>query len=490
MRIILLLVFNLCLASANAQVLSKELDKNEQYIKIDQEVSVSVAKADSLMIHLVQLKDSVKNHPNLRADLIKPILSFESELFELQNIIEGLKSQKSLLEHEFLFESTEKSIQNEVSLKSNFLLDQEFIRENTTAEEIETLLSEPKMDSLYFATLVAVDSIYGELLKSNNFLKQPGIDVSVADSVKLIVRGYEVKASGLVADFTKKVEMFYSTKIYIYSKLMEKLNISQIVLEDLNSDGLDLRSKMTKNKEYIFGGGLLSYYAEKQLSNHYERIVAARIDKLSVVDSLNVILAKTDVIVPRNKQIEDIDYVYADYTSLVIFTNAKYTGDGSDLPNLTVPTSGSIFSIKAIELSRAPSSATNLRKLEPIFRMKNAENKFEYYVGVYSNKAQAENDMAKIRRFGFKPIAVEFKGGGKVLPDGSIYPVDDAENLYYLQFKNMDDDIEKKLKELAPDKQITLVDGGYTLGVFDNKADMDIILKNIWVDATVEKIIK
>ena len=251
-----------------------------------------------------------------------------------------------------------------------------------------------------------------------------------------------------------------------------------------------MRYKALKDKDLIFGGDLLSYYPEKTTSNQYEKIVAAKINELNVVDSINRLFKRTDLVLPANKNIEMADYVYANYQSLVIHNKAKYFGDGTDLPNITVPTVGSIFSIKVIELSKPPTSATNLRKLEPIFRMVNGEKKVEYYTGLYTNRKQAQIDMRKIIRFGFKPKVEEFRKGGKVMPDGSIYPVDSAESLYYVEFKFMDADLEMKLKELAPDKQITVVDGGYTFGVFDNYDELDVVLKNIWVDGTVKKIKK
>ena len=215
-----------------------ELDKNKQYLIIVKDISISVAKIDSLTSHLVCLKDSVANDPMIRAELIKPILNLESQIFEMQSVMEALKSKESLLEQKFLLESAEKTANLGKTVFSSFLLDQQYIKDNITSEELELLLTEPMLDSMYLSSVSQINDMYKGIVKMNDQLKQSGMTAVEADSLKLIIRTQMLDAKDISALFLKDWSAFYSTKIYIYSRLMEKLNTSKSVLESLNAEGL------------------------------------------------------------------------------------------------------------------------------------------------------------------------------------------------------------------------------------------------------------
>lgn len=491
MRFLFLVFFSLfvCQYSLQAQSMGELTDK-EKYDQLKRNIELIQVDIDSVKYQLTLLKDSASLNTEYRSVLIKPIMAYESTLFDLKSEIGALQAKGAVFEHKFLL-SQSNTLDSTVVDKNEslYILDAEFVKKNISAEDREILLSEIYLDSLYIESISKIDTIYRKIKAIDVELRMEGVEMKVADSMTLIVDSCMVEAENIEEEFLDKWNNIYETKLYIYSRIMQQLNTPGDVIAQLGSEGRDMKAKILVKNENIFADGLYSYYDEKRHSNQYEKIVAETIVAQAVVDSINSVIDKDREDFNRNITIDFPDFSYPTYEKVRVYKQIRYTGEGVDLPNLEVPTVGSIYSIRIITFSKPLLPKSNVRKLEPLFRFENVKKYTEYYAGVYKTKKEAQADLKRVSPLGFSPMISQFKDGGKVMPDGSIFPVDAYQNVYYLEFDTMNDELENKLKELAPTKQITLIGSDtYSLGVFEDYNELIILQEQLENKGAIVKV--
>ncbi len=465
------------------------LNSNSQYVEILKSLKTLNHQKDSIKNQLQIVRDSVMKNPQSRATLIKVILDMESKQFEYENQIANILSQKSLLEEEFVLNKLEDDKSDSTKTVSVYVLDLDFVKNNISDEERRILVQEHSLDTLYHNSILKINNLYSQIQKIDSTLRTQGLDIQDADSLINSADSINRISLKIQMDFKNIWGNIYDTKIYVYSRMMEKLNTSQDVLESLNNKGRNIRADLSDIQQSLFAASFYSYFAEKKLSNEYEKIVAGKIGALNTVDSLNSIVKNENYKRLSIKNIVLPNYIYADYEVLGIY-KAFVVKQGDEIRTVVVPTVGEVYYNRVVTLTKALSPSSVIRKLQPLYKMVNDKKQTEYYAGVYRTHDEAKADIKRLSSLGLRPTITKFKEGGKVLADGSIYPVDAAESLFSLEFKFMDDALEAKLKELAPAKQITVIDNIYTFGVFDDYNEALAIQKDVWADSKLVKIKK
>ncbi len=249
-----------------------------------------------------------------------------------------------------------------------------------------------------------------------------------------------------------------------------------------------MRVELSEITPNMFAPCLYSYIDEKRLAQEYEKSVMKILGKIEIIDSIDSYIGDHNISRFDTPKIEIADYKYATYDKIKIFKNIVSTDD--KIQEITVPTVGEVYLNRAVTLKNPLSKTSVLRKVTPLYKMVNASGMTEYYTGVYRTAEEAKPDLKRLSGLGLKPTTTKFVDGARVAADGSTYPVDAANFLYSLEFRFMDDALESKLMELAPNKSITMVDGVYSFGVFEDYNKISAVAKELWVENKIVKIKK
>lgn len=479
------LVFVLCCCSVFAQQTFEALNSNPDYVSIKNKITVLTAQSDSVKHILNKLKDSVERHPEMRGELLQPILDMESKLFDINSSAATLASRKNMIEQEYLLANlSAQQDHNGRDSESKYLLSGRFVAAEITPAEREILKSAPEIDRLFRSGTDSLKAYHSQVSQINDSLSQPGLDRLRADSLIGIANFVSDAAVSLQASFADKWRTLLDTKQYLYSRLLQKLNVPESDILKLGNELRDARAALSEAMDNRFAPVFSNYAKERDAIMRYEKLLGEKLAYRGALDSLN-----TQFTAGKNMRfdlpgIQLPQYTYVAYAPVTILPVAdKETPIG----RVEVPTMGDIFKIQLTTLQNPVSATHSIRRIAPLSYMKNAKGGYEYFAGTYRTKEEAEADLKKLSAFGYRPVVATFRDGGKVTKEG-IYPIDADEYLYSLEFPFMNDSLEARIKELAPAKELTRTGDTYTLGVFDTYGEVSALKAKITDNAKIVKI--
>ena len=475
--------------SSFAQQNDEELAGNINYRNYKIELDTLVFQQKYITLEISKFKElSISDSLN-RDDYVSRVISLENNLFDLRNKMGVLSSKCSSIEQEYIIKNLNRknkvdTLVEKANVSSNInILLNKYIIDNTTPEEIEILKSSPKIDSIAFSLRDSLKKEFDIVRNIDNRLRSTQV-AELADSLFDIAETSQEIAYQYNGVLKEAWGDIFDTKIYVYARLLDKLNVSVDVLTQLSNKYREVKSISDEVKDSKFSPIFSSYALKRELVLDYEKLLAEKLAYLPAIDSLNKAIAKIKTFQYEDSAVELPDWDY------VSFKRAKIGGTGvhssrKPIPEVEIPTFGSVYMLKILTLNRKLVQILTLKKVNTVSYFINQLGKYEYYAGVYPSEEEAEKDLSKLRKLGFRVSIVQWREGGKVFDGDVIIPINVFQFSYKIEFDSVTPELTAKLKELAPTKELSKIEEKYFIGIFDNYLDAINIMKKIGVGCKI-----
>ena len=174
----------------------------------------------------------------------------------------------------------------------------------------------------------------------------------------------------------------------------------------------------------------------------------------------------------------------AKFSAITIKKNAKEKAVSS-LPVLKIPTEGELYSITVANYASLPPSTKVFRGATPLYREQREDGRTYIYVGLYPTANSAQDDIALLRKAGFKqPTLVMWRDGIRrddyVDRNATTATATKKPAMYRIEISGAEVTLPAEalavIREKAPRKEIskfTNADGAvvYTLGIFTSESE-------------------
>lgn len=473
-----------------AQSEDESLEGNLEYCSYKTQLDSLQKVQQEILLEINKYKELSEIEIEKKEEYVTLVLKMEGQLFDLRSRIGIISSKCSAIEQEFIIKNMGKKrpvgdpvASTQKQTNSVYILQNKFFTDNVAPDEMRQMRGVENLDSVIFALRDSVRK-EGQILSSVNEKLRRTQRAEVADSLYNIaevaldaVERYEAKLKG---DWSE----VFDTKIYVYTRLLDKLNVSVSVLSKLSERAREVRSAKDDAMQDKLSALFYAYPMEQELVLNYEKILAEKLVYLSSIDSLN---KKLEIIKTKSLDEPAVELPEWDY---VTFGSATIGGGGvhsvkNPVVPVKVPTLGSVYMLRISTLTNPLSAYSALKNINPASVFRNELGKYEYYAGVYATKEEAMSDVPKLKRIGFTPMVVEWKEGGKVVDEKTIIPLNVFDNTYRVEFDSVTPEITAKLKELAPGKELLRIDDKYSIGFFKNYLDAVKIQKAIGVECKI-----
>lgn len=473
-------------AQSDNETLEGNLEYQNYKVQLDslQKVQASIVEQ---IDKLRALSDSDQDN---KEAYVEQVLKLEGQLFDIRSRVGVFTSKCSTIEQEFIIKNMGKkkvpqengSLNGKPSTNTNLLLNKFFI-DNVPKDEMKHILLDYDIDSL--ATVLR-DSMRREvtIIRAVDEELRRTQEASIADSLFAIAETSLEVIERCEKRFEKVWKEMYDTKLYVYTRLLDKLNVSVTVLSKFSEKAREIRSAKEAADAAKFSPVFYAYPLEHELVLSYEKVLAEKLVYLSALDSLN---KKMEVV--KTGRFDETDVVLPEW-DYVDFVPAAIGGKGvhsARLPirEVAIPTHGAVYMLRLTTLLKPIAQSAVLRNLNPVSVFHNEVGKYEYYVGTYKTSEDAIKDIAVVKKAGFNPIVTEWRDGGKVVDGGVVIPLGVADNSYRVEFDSVTPEITAKLRELAPNKELLRIGDKYAIGFFSNYMDAIKIQKAIGVECKI-----
>ncbi len=193
---------------------------------------------------------------------------------------------------------------------------------------------------------------------------------------------------------------------------------------------------------------------------------------------------------------EEMDITFTLFTphSTPKHSNAKFKGVTinkkakeravSSLPTIKIPSEGELYSIMVANYASLPPSTKVFRGAEPLYRERREDGRTYIYIGLYPTALSAQEDIALLRKTGFKqPVLVMWRDGLRrddFVDRNSSATTAKKPAMYRIEISGvvgtLPSEVLAIIKEKAPRKEIskfTNAEGAvvYTLGIFTSEKE-------------------
>lgn len=472
-----------------AQSENETLEGNLEYQGYKVQLDSLKKVQTSIVQQIDELKVLSESDLDNKDEYIEKVLVLEGQLFDVRSRVGVFTSKCSSIEQEFIIKNmgkkkstTDGTALVKQSTNANLLLNKFFV-DNISTEEMSHISLDYDVDSLAsvlrenirreVTTIRAIDE---ELRRTQDALLADSLFAVAEVSLKIIKESED--------ELNKVWKDMYDTKLYVYTRLLDKLNVSVNVLTKFSEKAREIRSIKESANADKFSPIFFTYPLEHELILSYEKVLAEKLVYISALDSLNnkMEIVKTKRFDEVNVELPDWDYV--EFAQAVIGGKGIHSSR-NPIRKVSIPTYGSVYMLRITTLTNPVAQMTSFRNLNPVTLFRNELGKYEYYVGCYKTSEDAQKDISVAKKAGFNAIVTQWCDGGKVMDGGVIVPVNVSENSYRVEFVSVTPEITARLRELAPNKELLRIDDKYSIGFFSNYLDAVKIQKAIGVDCKI-----
>lgn len=473
-----------------AQESSEKLEDNVEYANYKLQLD-SLQKAQSdIIVEIDRYKALIESDPERKDEYVNEVLRIEGQLFDLRSKVGIVSSKCGAIEQEYIIRNmgkresgAEGSASASKNLSQTNLLLSKFFTDNITPQEMEHIKKDIDIDSLAMSLIDSMRKEVGVLSTVNDELRRTQ-DALLADSLYAVAERSLDAIAGYEASLKDNWADEFDTKIYVYTRLMDKLNISLSVLSQMSGKVRDVRSAKEAADGVRMSPVFYAFAKERELVLSYEKILAEKLVYLSAIDSLNRKLDFVKAIHFEEPEVEIPEWDYVRFSNVAIGGAGVHTAQ-NPIGKVMIPTYGSVYMLRFAVLTAKPKQLSVFKGANPVSEFQNETGRYEYYCGMYKTKDEAQEDASVLRKIGFSPIVVQWREGGKVASDGTIIPVNVYDSSYRLEFDSVTPELTAKLRELAPDKELMKIDDKYSIGFFRNYLDVIKIQKTIGVECKI-----
>lgn len=180
----------------------------------------------------------------------------------------------------------------------------------------------------------------------------------------------------------------------------------------------------------------------------------------------------------------------AKFAGVSVQKKAKH-GAVSALPQLKIPASGELYSITVANYASLPPSTKVFRNVTPLYRDRREDGRTYICVGLYPTALSAQDDLAYLRKLGFKqPELVMWRDGIRrddYVDRTKSQPTTSKISMYRVEISGaagaLSDEVVATIQNNAPRKEISKFtnDGTtiYTVGIFTKESEAHILASAI-----------
>lgn len=460
-----------------AQSDSFSLEHNAEYKALKVEIEALQHKVDSVEVAINSIKKLAETDQSNRAEYVSQVLSLENTLFDLRSKLGVATSRRNTIEQEYIINNLNNSganamfgTNNDAATSSVNLLSNKFFVDNLTESEMKQFMTQRDNDNVFFAErdtmneqVALLARLQGELAITQS--------KEMADSLYALVEGALVKVDNSEARLREGWNDMFDTKVYVYTRLLDKLNVSISVLTQLNQKLRDIKSASEAADTLQFSPDFYIYPMKRQLILSYEQTLA---EKLAYVSSLDSIKLRMGRIANQKFDVGKViipEATYVSFTPFIVDAKRAHSVSGNPIGEVTVPSYGSVYTFRLFTLTKPLQTYSALKNVSPVTMHRSESGKYEYYTGLYTTREEAEADLPRLKSLGFSSIIVEWRSNGKVLADGTIVPVDVFDYTYRVDFTESTPELTATLRKEFPTRQLMKIDVTYAIGYFDSYLD-------------------
>lgn len=153
------------------------------------------------------------------------------------------------------------------------------------------------------------------------------------------------------------------------------------------------------------------------------------------------------------------NYAKASYKALVFDKKRVYVPINS-LPKMEVPAEGEVYSIEVAGYTNLPNSTSVFHNATPLYRETRSDSRTYIYVGLYPTSKSTTDDIARMRKAGFKnPKVVAWRNGVRI--DDFVQKGSNANTVVYyrIEINGVDAALSREalqaIRQTAPSKEIS-----------------------------------
>lgn len=455
-----------------AQIEYDEIGDDIEYLNYKNELELLLNKKASIVVSIAKIKDG--SNVVSESD-VENIYKLESDLFDLRNKIGVVSAKCSSIEQRYIIKNLTKKRDdgnvkstNKNNTSTNILLNR-FMIENISESEMLIMKSNDNIDFLTLELKDTVRNHYEKIELINRKLRATQ-DKCVADSLFNLVDISVGVVKRCENELEEAFSKILSTKIEVYSRLLRKLNLSSEEMSKLILRGEEVERMSKEAVNSKFSSIFYSYPLKRNHILEYEKTLSEKLVYLSAIDSINVKMEDVKALASDESTIILPDWSYVNFGSAQIRGEDIHTSVDS-VKEVKIPSFGAVYMIYLRTDKERIEAVSELKGVNKVSYYNNHEGEYEYYVGLYPSRDEADIDLPKIKNLGFIASITEWRNGGKVLDKSIIVPIDVFKHEYRIEFKVINDDIVQDIKKVVPTKMISKIGDKYSFGTFNNYLD-------------------
>ncbi len=375
------------------------------------------------------------------------------------------------------------------------------IEENEDSAESETIVQELIIsDNLkalfnttrrrYALTQSEIDTLVGRYATTYNAIEKALADYDNATSLQKLEGHYGdylkavEDADRIANEIADRSDRLFTSKMGAYFGFADSLGIDTLRAH---------HTRRSEDMEMTMGEKLVGKCSDLDLAMYPHRLretmfleaELAQYLEPEIADSLLLMAKNYDCTYTLFAPIGTPKRAQSKFHAITIKKKSKEKAVSS-LPTLTIPAEGELYSITVANYASLPPSTKVFRGATPLYREQREDGRTYIYLGMYPTARSAEEDIALLRKAGFKqPTLVMWRDGIRrddwverntsTAPKTAMYRVEIAgiEGA-------MPESVMAIIKEKAPRKEISKYTSSegvviYTLGIFTKQSEAQAI---------------
>ncbi len=471
------------------------LEKDSVYMSLLEQEKMLVQSQDSLQEIIDGKRALLSKDPANREQYTREILNMENMLFDIRNQLGMITTKSNIIEKEFILNQMNNvttgadagiSASAGSSDKRN-LLSNDFFKENVSSSELALMNSAFSIESEINRLSESLKNYYDRDKAVEQEFREAE-EKAVADSLQGVHKVMSYRFVALDDSLHNVWDGYYQTKLDNYNRLLDKINAPSSVLEELNEKSRNLRSEESDAPILFSSAAFAMYPRQRLLLLDYEVALAEQLGFEAAADSLrkvadNIALDKYEYIKVKLPQ-----WIFIDYSPITI-GGVKVHSTDSPIPQLVVPTKGSLYKIDIGTYPKLQTSYSVFRKIYPIEYEEIEDGKFRYYAGSYHTEEEAQKDYDRLRRLGMKVSIARWEDGKAIGADGQVIDRKPVGDVFRIEIPILTEDIRAAIDTYAPEKELSKVDidgkSVYSVGVYDKLEDAQAVAEKLGASAKV-----
>lgn len=474
----LIMLFVLSLSTVAAQQVMPRiegLEGNAEYMSLLSRDAQLKMQEDSIVNAVAQIRHDFRNDENNRQKYAQDILTLESRLFALRGEKGRLMDKISSIEQAWVLANLDKP--TAVVASSDVAdtlpkIDESGVRHLIGSVQVRRALSESDYTTLCRAEAlepIAVSCVTS-YINNHKMLAELLLQYNSADNEQTangIYGKYKTLTglNGVLNDSLSNTWTYiYDNKTYAYGYLLEKMGRDELLSAKASEMASVARKIAAVSGEYQ-SDAVVSYFIQKRFLIDYESAVAEVLGLTAARDSLKLVsaqVANVDYKLPKTVLIERS---FIDYAPLEFLTSR------SSIQPCKIYERGTAYRVMLGSYNTRQSTSI-FRGASPLSYIKTDEGKYEYFVGCFAEREQAEQAVTHLKSKGFRrPQIVVWNDGVR----SDVEHGDDvATERYRIEIVGvvaLSEQMKAILKEEVSEYELTRIgDNTLVVGAFDSVA--------------------